>query len=65
MYFRELEDESSDEDETEMDMETYTSATKGKHDLMIKNEVGTIRLGNRNWYGNIHLRNKMKIGSHD
>lgn len=34
-----LDDESSDESEAEMDIDTYASGTKGKHDLMMKNEV--------------------------
>lgn len=36
---RELEDESSDESETEMDTDAQTVTSKGKHDLMMKSEV--------------------------
>ncbi|XP_021378418.1 cleavage and polyadenylation specificity factor subunit 2-like [Mizuhopecten yessoensis] len=39
-----LDDESSDESEAEMDIDTYASGTKGKHDLMMKSE-GKSRTG--------------------
>jgi len=41
---RELDDESSDESETETDMDAYTTAIKGKHDLMMKSEVCLVAL---------------------
>lgn len=43
IYFdRELEDESSDESEAEMDIDVYSTVggQKAKHDLMMKSEVG-------------------------
>lgn len=40
---RELEDESSDESETEMDTDAQTVTSKGKHDLMMKSEVSMNR----------------------
>ena len=41
-YFRGIEDESSDESETEMEVEgagPYSSTSGAKHDLMLKQEV--------------------------
>lgn len=44
--FREIDDESSDEDETEMDVTSGMATVKGKHDLMMKSEVSDLKILN-------------------
>ena len=47
LYFSGMEDESSDESETEMETEgagPYSSTSGAKHDLMLKQEVNLLKI---------------------